>query len=299
MQALAAITVVVAGLGLGMLDDKDGAEEVKTALWSGWRVVHAQSPERWMSLEGAKALLGGIEVTGGFGRAGVSSRIMTESGERLTLASGNVPETSFSVGLFGGPMGTGWRLAPTGGWFTRDAEISDFSASLPSSPQSDSIDVGATCSDPNTGASISCQAPNRYDLELQSYYGGVLAGYEIVVGNPRFQLFAGGYGSLNVIERRTATVSVADQTGSGTEWKALRSFGLQGTTGFKLPRIHTAFRMTFDYQRYGRFALSQPLEFRGPVVYDEEREVYLRPRYTVEDTALGVLSLKFSAAYIF
>ncbi len=299
MQTLMAIVWVMAGLQMGLLDDEEGIANVTTPFLSNWHVVRAQSPESWVSWEGLKAFLGGIEVTGGVGLARVTSRIVSENGDRITLANGNAPETSTTIGLFGGPMGTGWRFAPTGGWFTRNAFIRDFSEELPGSQPEDAMDVGAMCSSPDSGESIPCNKPNRYDLSLQSFYAGALAGYELVVGNPRFQVFVGGYGSLNVLERRTATVGLSGAYATGTEWKPLRSFGVQTTSGFKLPRWHSALRVTFDYQRFGRFAFAQPLEFRGPVVYDDGRKVFLRPRYTVEDTALAVVSLKVSAAYIF
>lgn len=294
-----ALSFVVGAIGLDWLNDDDGGESHET-LFHGWHIIRVEPPERYLSLDGAMYLLGGVEVTAGFGQAGASSRVQNEAGERFIIASGNEPENSFSVSLYGGPTSTGWKLAPTGGWFTREVSIQDFAADLPGGERMrGALDVPGVCRDVATGEMISCQSSNVYDLSLKSYYGGLMGGYEVVVGNSRMQLLGGLYASANLIERRTTQVVLGEETVTDVSWKPLRSFGLQSTAGLKFPRWHTVFRLGFDYARFARFEFGQPLEFRGPVVYDESRQMYVRSRYSVEDTALGVLGLKFSAAYVF
>lgn len=296
--AFCALQLVTGSIGLGWLDDDES--RIKEPVFQGWHIVRVAPPERYLSWEGLFYLLGGFEVTAGFGQAGVSSRVQNEEGERFIIASGNEPETSFSVSLYGGPASTGWKLAPTGGWFTREVSIQDFAADLPGGARMvGATDVPGVCRDVSSGDMISCQSSNLYDLSLKSYYGGLMGGYEVVVGNSRMQLLAGLYASANLIERRTTQVVLGEERVTDVSWKPFRSFGLQSTAGVKFPRWHTVFRIGFDYARFARFEFGRPLEFRGPVVYDEERQMYVRPRYSVENTALGVLGLKFSAAYVF
>ncbi len=299
MVVMALSLSALPGLGLGFLDDRHEDESVEPMMHK-WRLIYHDAPEKKLSWAGLAYLLGGVELTAGFGQAGVSSRVLDENGDRFLIASGNEPETSFSVSLYGGPSSTGWRFGPTGGWFTREIAIQDFAAQLPGGdPMRGVVDVPGECRDPDSGESISCQAPNVYDLALQSFYAGAMGGYEVLVGNSRFQLMGGLYGTINALEFRRTRITVADESVDGKAWKVIRSGGVQATAGVRLPRLHSAFRVTFDYQRFARFDFAQPLEFRGPVVYDEDRQMYIRPRYQVEDTALGVLGLKFSAALVF
>ena len=267
---------------------------------SSWQVQRASKPESWRSWQGLRQLLGGVEVSLGAGQAGVASRLRTEEGGgRLLVASGTASETNFSVGLFGGPAGTGWRLAPAGGWFTRQVSLGDFAEALPESQPEGALDVPGVCREAESGEEVSCQAPNRYELELQSYFLGALAGYELVVGSPRVHLFGGAYASVNALELRRTRVDLGTERIEGRRVRAFRSLGAQLTAGVKLLRFNLATRATLEYQRFGRFKFGEPLEFRGPVLYDEERQVHYRPRYTVEDTSLGVIGLKISLAYLF
>lgn len=256
-------------------------------------------PERWLSWESVRYWLGGIEAVAFLGPATVTSIIENERGDAQVAASGAALNRGASIGLYGGPLATGWRFAPTGGWLDQTIAIQDVSSALEFEPRNTRDDIAGECSDPQTGASIDCGAPNRYDLRLQSLYGGVLLGYDLVVGGPNFRVMAGVRGDLDLFEYRLIDVHLADESRRHTQLSWIRGAGAHATAGFMLPRWHIAVRTTLGWRWHGNFSFGEPIAFQGHVSLDEERDVHLRPVLSVDTARYSAMTAQVSAAVLF
>lgn len=266
---------------------------------AGWHVINPEPPEKWASLDGIAYLLGGVEATLMTGSASVVSRIQYEDGSRETVARGEATNRGGWVGLYGGPIATGWKLAPTAGLMRQTVTIQDFNQDIPTTIPDNGYDIEGRCGDPDTGERTSCDAPNRYDLTMRSISGGVTAGYDLVVGGPNLHLMGGFRGDVNILEYRFIDVELANATRNHRQLSPFRAFGAQTTFGFILPKWHLAFRGTFSFRRHGQVDFGDPVEVNGPVTYDEERNIYYRPLIAVDRAGHTTLTAQMSAAILF
>lgn len=265
----------------------------------GLQIIWPDPPESYLSWDGVKYLLGGIEASIGAGSVAVTSLVRFDDVLREPVASGTAWIDVLSVSLYSGPKATGWRIAPTGGWLRQSIYISDFSRDLPRVEDDGFTTIPGTCSDAETGDSVDCALPNAYSLDLQSFYGGLFLGYDFVFGGPNFHVLSGAYATLNAVEYRRADVRLANNSITGNELIFARSAGLTGTLGFALPKWNVVARTSMDYFFFGNFGFGDGVEVRGPVVFDDEKDVYYRPRLEVDEARLSSVSLKFSLAYTF
>ena len=155
------------------------------------------------------------------------------------------------------------------------------------------------CSDPETGEGVSCGVPNDYDLALRSIHVGGLAGYDLVMDIEGFHLFVGAYGQFNLAEYRRTEVTIADMVREHAQFSFFRSIGLEGTTGISWPAWHVALRATLGWKLHYDFRFGEPITFQNTPVYDEERNVYVRPRVDIDRASLQTFNAALSLAYIF
>lgn len=159
---------------------------------AGWHVIDPDPPEKWFSLDGIAYLLGGVEATLMTGSARVVSRRKQEDGTYKTIARGEALNRGGWVGLYGGPLATGWKLAPTAGLMSQSISIQDFNEDVPTAaPPDNGYDIEGQCGNPMTGEQTSCDSPNSYNLNLRSVSGGIMTGYDIVVGGPNLHIMGG------------------------------------------------------------------------------------------------------------
>lgn len=267
---------------------------------AGWHVIDPDPPEKWVSLDGIAYLLGGLEATLMTGSARVVSRVQEEDGTYTTVARGEANNRGGWVGLYGGPIATGWKLAPTAGLMNQSIGIQDFNQDVPTpEPPDNGYDIAGQCGDPMTGEETPCDAPNSYDLNLRSVSGGVMAGYDLVVGGPNLHIMGGIRADMNILEYRFIDVELADETRKHQQLSPFRSFGAQTTFGFILPKWHLAFRGTFSFRRHGQFSFGDPIRVNGPTTYDDERNVYYRPLIEVGHAGHTALTAQMSAGLLF
>ncbi len=265
-----------------------------------YEIVREDPPERWLSPEGILYLLGGVEGDVSLGSAEVWSDVRREDGTRETIASGNAPARALGLSLYMGPRSTGFHWRPVAGWLTQDIAIADVTGAQPQAPSSASgTDIGAQCSDPDTGSSVPCNAPNDYDLSLSSLYAGGLVGYDVVVDIEGLRLLGGLRANVNIVERRTIEVALANDTLRHREWTLFRSLGLEATTGVAFPDLHFAVRASVAYRRHGGFSFGESIEFQGPPRYDAERDIYVRRRVLADSASLGSTTARLGVAYLF
>jgi hypothetical protein len=264
-------------------------------------ITESTTPPFDGTVYGALRLLGGLEIAGMYGLATVSSSTHTGAGAEQTIASGDADQVGWRVALYGAPDSTGFFVYPTIGYMQQRIDIADFRADLSSEqPEVDgATEIAATCSNPDTGVRLDCNAPNTYRLDLTSLYLGARAGYDLVAGSASFVLFASLSGGINLVEYRTLRAQIAQYSGEQSAWAGASSFALGLTLGFALPKLHWALRFIGDYELYRTFEYAQPLEFEGPVVWDAERDRYIRQHVFVDDAKLNTWSFQLATAVVF
>jgi hypothetical protein len=243
-------------------------------------------------------LLGGVEVAGMAGVASVGSAVTIESGS-VVVASGNAQQLGFRISLYDAPDTTGFFVYPLLGFINQLIDIGDFRSTLPLSKITKGREIAATCSDPVTHAKRVCTAPNVYRLALNSGYLGLRAGYSLVLGGEYVRLFASLSGGVNLLEYRSVGATVADWHSQADSFGALRSAAVGVTTGLAFPTVHIAVRFLADYEHYLSFTYAEPLEFRGPVAFDETLKRYYQPRLVVDQASLGAWTFQLATAFVF
>jgi len=245
------------------------------------------------------SFIGGIEVGYYLGQSDVVSGIRDEADQRTTVASGAVPLQGWRVSVLSVPSKTGWILAPTAGFLSQSLFIRDFVADIPQETPPGATDIGASCADPDTGATQDCDGPNTYDLDFLSGYAGVFGGYGARLRIYGLELFAQLTAGVNAVEWRRFDATFDGRRLRDQRFVGFRSFNAAGSIGFVIPGWHIGVRAAVIGERYLRFDFARPLEFRGPVVFDEDRDKYVRPRTFVSDTRFTSLSGQINLAIVF
>lgn len=242
-------------------------------------------------------ILTGIEITRFGGWASLSSSVRPDVGPAFRLANANVGYGGFSVSLLDAPRKSGVGLTADFGFFRQTARVVGFNESLPQSEGS--TDISGVCSFATSGEEFDCNEPNRYDIRLWSAYLGPELFAALVAGNRNVELFALVGAAARVVELR----SVAATVGAGSTERVgpalLRSMTSGLTVGFTLPRLHMSARLGLDLEHYFRFRYPEPLEFQGPVDYDQDRDIWLRPRMWVDDASITAVAFSASAGVLF
>ena len=88
-----ALSFVVGAIGLDWLNDDDGGESHET-LFHGWHIIRVEPPERYLSLDGAMYLLGGVEVTAGLARQEPARGCRTRRVSASSSPAGTSPRTA-------------------------------------------------------------------------------------------------------------------------------------------------------------------------------------------------------------
>ncbi len=255
------------------------------------------------SFEGPTGLvltnLGGVEGSYIYGFARVGSRVRDEGGRRVEVAAGKASQRGYRVALYSAPTHTGFFAYPTVGYLSQSIDIADFRRYLPEAQVEGGTEIDAVCSDPTDGSPIDCAAPNVYRLKMESTYGGLRAGANLVVGNRYVEAFGSLSGGVNLVEYRTIMARVATYRSSGSRTEFLQSGAVGATLGLRFPQLHSAIRFIADYEVYRSFRYEEPLEFKGPVVFNQDKQVFERPRTFVHAAGLSSLSLQCALAVTF
>jgi len=250
-------------------------------------------------------LLGGIEIAGLYGFARVSSSINDDVGNSVEVAAGEARQVGYRIALYSAPKITGLFWYPTVGYLSQKVALADFRHSLEKTSMPDSQEVAVVCSDPQTGATIDCNAPNIYSLDLTSGYGGLRAGYDFVVGNPMFRFFTSANIGVNVVEYRRLRAKVGNYDATGSRWDWVHSGAVGATIGFTFPSAHLATRFIFDWEWYRDFKYAEALQFDGPVttqyVESKGQTIAVPQESAVKVKAAGFYSycLQLAVAYVF
>ncbi|HSI04371.1 MAG: hypothetical protein ACAI38_02360 [Myxococcota bacterium] len=240
--------------------------------------------------------LGGIEVSLLRGGADVASAVRTEEGSELTVASGRARQSGYRISTYSSPGTTGFRLTPNFGFLDQRIDISDFREDLPLTGSGSGTDIGVTCATAETGELIDCNEPNTYALRMRSGFLGARGGLDIVGGRIGYEWFLSADVILNVVEYRYVNARIGRYRTSGGEFAALQSGGVGVGFGVRIPQLHAATRIAFEYMGYRDFDYADPLEFKGPVVFNEEKDVYERPRVFVSGASLTTWSFIWAFA---
>ena len=240
--------------------------------------------------------LGGIEVSLLRGGAEVASAVRSEQGSELTVASGRARQSGYRISTYSSPGSTGFRLTPNAGFLDQRIDISDFREDLPISGAGSGTDVGVTCATADTGELIDCNEPNTYSLRMRSGFIGARAGLDIVGGRIGYEWFLSADVILNVIEYRYLNARIGRYRAIGGGFAGLQSGGVGVGFGVRIPQIHAATRVAFEYMGYRDFDYAEALEFKGPVVFNEDKNVYERPRVFVGGASLTTWSFIWAFA---
>lgn len=225
--------------------------------------------------------LGGVELEGFGGMAEVESSLSTENGE-TPVARGRARVLGYQIGLFSPPNDTGFFIFPTGGFRSQDITISDFREDLPSYDVEQAREISAICRDLDSGVEVGCDIPNRYELDLRSFYAGARLGGRFVGGTRQVRVAFELSGGLNALEYRHVSVAVGDFRQKKWNFASFSSFAAGAAVTVHFP-YRFGFRIGADYERYLRFDYPRGLNFRGAADFDEDRQAFLRPVLTLED----------------
>lgn len=254
-------------------------------------------------------LLGGVEVSGILGLAHASSSIRDARGRSIEVASGNAQQLGYRIALYSAPTNTGFFIYPVLGYLSQKISNADTRSMLEEANTLNKArgDIEAIASDPNTGERVDAGSSNTYDLDMQSGYGGMRVGYDVVHGTPRFVFFISTSLGVNIAEYRKIEAILQDcRTGLSSEvcgatregWDFLRSGAVGATIGFKAPKAHIAVRLIFDYEVYFSFEYGRPFEVRGPLTLNEDG-VYEYPRVSMTGAMLQTFSGQLALAAVF
>lgn len=249
----------------------------------------------WGAVAGS---LGGLEASTIIGLAKVSSRATNEFGVTSEIASGRATQSGYKIANYAAPRTTGFFLLPSLGYLDQKIAIEDFRADLPVI-DAPGQEIGAVCSDPTTGAPLDCTAPNVYELRLRSGFAGARVGTNLVIGDSTTEFFATANAAANLVELREVTAKVATYQAKGTDWALGRSFSAGTAFGLRWPKAHLALHLTGEVQLYRDFTYAEPLEFKGFVAFNPDKNVYERPRTWVEGADLLTYSFSFALAGVF
>ncbi len=79
----------------------------------------------------------------------------------------------------------------------------------------------------------------------------------------------------------------------------MRSGAAGATIGIKAPKAHIAVRLIFDYELYLSFTYGRPLEVRGPMRYDAQKDIFEYPRALMPGATLQTFCGQLAVAAVF
>ncbi len=245
--------------------------------------------------------IGGVEVNAFVGQARVESQVEDETGALVPLAAGEAHQRGFGLAIYGAAKTTGFYLTPALGFVSQRISIADFRRTLPEASTDGGVEIMAVCSDPTTTthAAVDCAAPNTYALELQSGYGGVGAGYDLVLGTSRFAWVNSAIIAINAIEYRHISADIGSHHAARARFAFLQSGSFGAASALEWPRAHLGLRLGLDYQWYREFRFAEPLQFEGEVIYNDAKGVFERPLRKVTAAKLTTWTLKCALVGIF
>ncbi|MBI2061355.1 MAG: hypothetical protein HYT87_16575 [Nitrospirae bacterium] len=243
--------------------------------------------------------LGGLKVTVFQGWAQVSSSVRSEEGGTRDVASGDARTDGYRVSLFSAPRSSGFFIYPTADFLAQTIEIADFREAVPPIDLPSAEEIPAIVTDPETGETVDITDPNTYRLYLRSLGIGQRAGFDFVAGSSWIEMYATVEAGANLVEARHAIVRLGDRVERGAGLKALGSFVGAGRVGFTFPKAHFALSATGELKTYPQFDYPNPVEFRGAIAYDPQKEINERPREFVRGAALDTAEVTVSVSYVF
>ncbi|MBN1962768.1 MAG: hypothetical protein JW841_17695 [Deltaproteobacteria bacterium] len=243
--------------------------------------------------------LGGVQASVFYGKAKVSSTVKDENGNNVEVAAGKASQKGWGISIFGPPSTTGFYVAPALGFISQEIELADFRRTLPEAKVERGIEIAAVCSNPATGATLDCSAPNVYRLLLKSGYGGLRFGYDLVTGNSTTVFVASANIGINILEYRSVNAKIARYNATHQGFDLLNSGAAGLSLGFEFPRLHTALTLAGDYEFYRSFTFDRPLQFEGEVIYNEIKAKYERPLREVSAASLTAMTMRLSLAITF
>ncbi len=108
----------------------------------------------------------------------------------------------------------------------------------------------------------------EYETEYYSFFGGVSAGFNLLVGSD-FQWFFTPNIWINVAEIRYAVVYSTTTDYTSFSFPFLSSFGINFATGFFIPKIRSGMKVGFSYSYFRDFEFDKKIEFKE--VYYEDK----------------------------
>ncbi|MEO1172466.1 MAG: hypothetical protein AAFX94_10515, partial [Myxococcota bacterium] len=244
--------------------------------------------------------LGGIEVGGFGGLARIRSGVTDESGAETIVASGDAMSRGYRVGIYAPPRESGLNLYPTFGFLSQRIEIEDFRESVDQDTgEPNATDIGAVCSNVDTGDPVDCDIPNVYDLDLQSLYLGARVSADLVTSNGWLRSAFSLYAGVNALEYRGIDVRVGQFELADRGFRAFRSYAFGGGVTLFVEKLHWGIRGTIDYETYLRFDYPQGLQFKGPGELDPDLNRFIRPRLTVDDAQLSTVNFQLTTFVAF
>ena len=266
-----------------------------------FHIIRSLSPDATSKdpvLNALKAL-GGVEVSLLLGITEVSSKGVNDDGDAYEVASGGAKQSGYRIAFYGAPTQTGFFVSPTGGFLSQDISISDFRRDMPSTDIAGRDELDVLCSDPDTGDTIDCHAPNTYNLQMRSAYGGARTGYDFVVGTSYFQLFSSVNLALNLLEYRWMDAQISDTVFTDESSAFLQSGALGATIGMAFPKAHFSLRAMADYEVYREFEYGKAIPFEGLVQYDSTTHRYEREVVYLESASLKSWTFQVALAGLF
>ena len=96
-----------------------------------------------------------------------------------SYAEGKAPLDSWGVQLYLRPS-AGWQIGPRLGFLSLESELSDFSEAINDNGTSTDLEgelLSSQCRWLDDPTPQPCESPNRYQLKIWSFYGGISGGY--------------------------------------------------------------------------------------------------------------------------
>ncbi|MBN2695747.1 hypothetical protein JXR93_13895 [bacterium] len=107
----------------------------------------------------------------------------------------------------------------------------------------------------------------EYEIEYYSFFGGVIAGFNLLVGSD-FQWFFTPSVSINMAEVRYSVVHSTTKDYTSLTFPFFSSFGVNFATGFFIPKIRSGMKVGFNYSYFRDFEFDKKIEFKE--VYKED-----------------------------
>ncbi len=250
--------------------------------------------------QGLISLLGGIQFKVLSGIATVESSVKIEN-ENTTIANGKSQYRGYQISFQRPELKRGFSYSFFPNSMQQTIKIADFRESVESIESKDSLNIPVDVTDFETGLPVDPDDPNTYNIGLTSW--GIMAegryGYYGYFKNFNLGYFGDISLGAAVAEQIAMEVEIGDNTVKETEWYFAPSASLSVTVGLLAPKINSAFRLSLNKTYYPSLRLPEDVEFRGPVLYNEEKDVLERKRIFINEVALDITNIQFAYTYVF